>query len=191
MTPSALAARPTRLGAPEAPRAAVAAGPCGLGTVLARSVEGAARMPREARPDGADPDALAAGIVARRRAEGALVPGFGHPPHEPPHEPVGPRAPRLLAIAAEEGFDGPHGAPMRAVERAVEREVARGGRAPPSTATGAVGAIAPDTGPPPRVVRGPGVMARAIGLVGRTPEGTEDPAALETPRRVEAEVGSS
>src|SRR5512134_2852465 len=95
VTPSALAARLTYLGAPEAMQAAVAAGLCGLGSVFVGSTEGCARMLFKALPDpqaNADLAALAARIVAEHRSREAIVPGLGHPIHKP----VDPRVPRLF-----------------------------------------------------------------------------------------------
>lgn len=186
MTPSAMAARLTYLGAPEALQAAVAAGLCGLGTVFVGSMETAARMLQEALPlgedhAGADVDSLAASAVARLREEGAIVPGLGHPLHKP----VDPRAPRLFDIAAENDLSGSYVALMQAIEREVK---AKTGKVLPINATGAIGAIACELGFPWRIVRGFGVMARAVGLVGHLMEEMAEPMAFELWQRVEDEV---
>ena len=72
ITPSAIAARMTYLGAPESLQAAVAAGLCGLGTVFVGSMEGAAKMlyaalPKETKDKG-DLAEIARATVADYRA---------------------------------------------------------------------------------------------------------------------------
>lgn len=186
LTPSALAARLTYAGAPEALQAAVAAGLCGLGSVFVGSTEGAARMLTDALADDdgtADLDAVAEEIVAGFRARREPVPGIGHPFHKP----VDPRAPRLFAIAAENGLSGRH-------VDLVQRVAAAGGRATgrdlPCNATGAIGALTCELGLPTRAVRGLGVMARAIGLVGHILEEGERPMAVELWRRADDEASA-
>jgi citrate synthase len=186
IVPSTLAARITYLGAPEALQAAVAAGLCGLGSVFVGSTEGAAAMLREAIPDRARPgdlDALAQGIVARFRAAKQIIPGVGHPLHKNGD----PRTPRLFALAAENGFDGPYVKLMQAVSRQAE---AASGRRLPINATGAIGAIACEMDLPQPVVRGIGVMARAIGLVAHLLEESRQPIAREVWERVEDEASA-
>jgi citrate synthase len=186
IVPSTLAARITYLGAPEALQAAVAAGLCGLGSVFVGSTEGAAAMLREAIPDRARPgdlDAQAAGIVARFRAAKQIIPGVGHPLHKDGD----PRTPRLFELAAENGFDGPYVKLMQAVSRQAE---AASGRRLPINATGAIGAIACEMDLPQPVVRGIGVMARAIGLVAHLLEESRQPLAREVWERVEHEASA-
>ncbi len=183
ITPSALAARLTYAGAPESLQAAVAAGLCGLGTVFVGSTEGTAKMLYEALApgtQGADLERIARDTVAGFRARGQIVPGLGHPLHKP----VDPRAPRLFEIARENGFSGDY---IR-LEQLICAEAERlSGKMLPVNATGAIGAICCELGLPWNIVRGIGVFARAIGLVGHILEESRQPMAIEIWQRVEDE----
>lgn len=185
ITPSAIAARMTYMGAPESLQAAVAAGLCGLGTVFVGSMEGAAKMLYAALPketeDKGDLAEIARATVADYRARKAIVPGLGHPVHKP----VDPRAPRLFEITAENGMSGRYIELMKLIQKEAE---AASGKELPINATGAIGAICCEFGFPGQIVRGFGVMARAIGLVGHILEETQNPIAYEIWQRVEEEV---
>jgi len=184
LTPSSIAARMTYTGAPEAMQAAVAAGLCGLGSVFVGSMETAARMLQEALSDpkvDADLDRLAVEIVERFHARKQIVPGIGHTLHKP----VDPRAPRLFAIAAEQGYDGPYVKLMQKVGAQAEKVY---GKSLPVNATGAIGAIASELQLPWKIVRGIGVLARAIGLVGHILEEMKNPMAYEIKQRAEEDA---
>ena len=184
LTPSAVAARMTYTGAPEAMQAAVAAGLCGLGSVFVGSMETAARMLQEALPDPqapADLDALARDIVADFRARKEIIPGIGHTLHKP----IDPRTPRLFEIAQEQGYHGRYVDLMQRVAREAESVY---GKSLPVNATGAIGAIASEMRIPWGIVRGIGVLARAIGLVGHILEEMKQPMAYEIKRRAEEEA---
>lgn len=186
ITPSALVARMTYMGAPESLQAAVAAGLCGLGTVFVGSMEGAAKMLYEALPSdrlgtGADLAQIARDTVAAFNERKAIVPGLGHPVHKP----VDPRTPRLFQIAADNGKSGEYVALIQAIQKEAE---ARSGRILPINATGAIGAICCEFGFPWKIVRGLGVMARAIGLVGHILEESQNPIAYELWQRAEEEI---
>jgi len=159
ITPSAIATRMTYLGAPESPQAAVAAGLLGLGSVFVGSMEGVAKMLAEN-----------ADIESMKR-----VPGLGHPIHKP----VDPRSVRLFEIARETGFYGKYCKRMEEIGKQKKLVV---------NATGAIGALACELGIDWRAVRGIGVMARAIGLVGHILEEAKQPMALELWERAEDEA---
>ena len=184
ITPSALVARLTYAGAPESLQAAVAAGLCGLGSVFVGSTEGTAKMLYEALPPGtkgADLERIACDTVAAFRARGQIIPGLGHPLHKP----VDPRAPRLFQIAQDNGFSGDY---IR-LEQLICAEAERtAGKMLPVNATGAIGAISCELGLPWKIVRGIGVLARAIGLVGHILEESKNPMAVEIWQRVEDEA---
>ena len=163
VTPSALAARLTFLGAPEAMQAAVAAGLCGLGSVFVGSMEGVAKLLYEGKD--------AQTIIA----ENQRIPGLGHPLHKP----VDPRSVRLFEIARETGYYGKYCHLMEELARLKKLTL---------NATGAIGALACELGLDWRAVRGIGVMARAVGLVGHLLEESRQPMAEAVWHKIEAEA---
>jgi citrate synthase len=165
VTPSALAARLTYLGAPEAMQAAVAAGLCGLGSVFVGSMEHAAKLLSEniGKP--------ASQIVA----ENKRIPGLGHPLHKP----VDPRSVRLFEIGRETGYYGKYCELMEELARLKNLTL---------NATGAIGALACELGLDWRAVRGIGVMARAIGLVGHLLEESRQPMAEAVWHQIEEQA---
>jgi citrate synthase len=167
ITPSALVARLTYLGAPEAMQAAVAAGLCGLGSVFVGSTEGAARLLTESI------NKTPKQIIE----ENKRIPGLGHPIHKP----IDPRTVRLFEIARETGFYGKYCKLMEAIGKEKKLVV---------NATGAIGALACELGLDWRAVRGIGVMARAVGLVGHILEEARQPIAEEVWYRIEEEASA-
>lgn len=182
MTPSAIVARMTYLGAPESLQGAVAAGLNGLGTVFVGSIEGAAKMLYEVMPtpgQAADSAVLAKTVIDSFQAQKRIVPGIGHPIHKP----IDPRTPRLYELARETGFDGPYLKLMTAVSDEATR---RAGKPLPTNATGAIGALCCEMGFDWKICRGLGVMARAVGLVGHILEESRRPMAEEIWHSVDA-----
>jgi citrate synthase len=167
VTPSALAARLTFLGAPEAMQAAVAAGLCGLGSVFVGSMEGAAKLLSES-----------GGKTAQQIiAENKRIPGLGHHLHKP----VDPRSVRLFEIARETGYYGKYCHLMEELSRLKKLTL---------NATGAIGALACELGLDWRAVRGIGVMARAVGLVGHLLEESRQPMAEAVWHQVEEQASA-
>jgi citrate synthase len=164
VTPSALAARLTYLGAPEAMQAAVAAGLSGLGSVFVGSTEGVAKM-------------LSETTDVKKLLENKRIPGLGHPLHKP----IDPRTKRLFEIARETGHYGKYCKAMEELAAAKKLTL---------NATGAIGALACELGLDWRAVRGIGVMARAVGLVGHLLEESRQPMAEEVWHRIEEEASA-
>lgn len=193
ITPSAIAARLTYLGAPESLQGAVAAGLLGLGSTFVGTTEGAAQLcqdnlpgggrhgVQEIRLDDAEVTAIAARIVVDHSQRGVPLPGFGHPIHKP----VDPRAVRLLALGRELGFDDTASRLVEAISLQASESL---GRMLPINATGAIGALASTLGVPWAITRGLGVMARAVGLVGHILEERTDPVAATIWHRSEYEA---
>jgi citrate synthase len=186
MTPSAIASRLTYYGAPESLQGAVAAGLLGIGDRFGGSIEEAARTLQEAldgSEKGTDLTRLAQQLVTTHKERKRPIAGLGHPVHKP----VDPRAEKLFALAAENGFSGRFVELMKAISAEAQRAY---GRELPVNATGAIGAISSELDIPWRVSRGLAVMARAIGLVGHIQEELQEPLAAEIWSRIEEESSS-
>jgi len=174
LTPSALAARLTYTGAPEAIQGAVAAGLLGAGSVFLGPTGDTAFFLADALANGGagDDDAslrrIAEAAVDECSRAGRRVPGLGHPVHRVQD----PRVPRLYQLAAEEHLLGPH---LRLLEHVAAVHEATTGRHLPINGAGAGGAALVDAGIPPGSVRGFALIARTAGLVAQLAEEAEHP----------------
>lgn len=85
---------------------AVAAGILGCGSVVLGTAESCGEFLLHANKrigeTGHDPGGTVREMVAKIRADGEKVPGFGHPVHKP----VDPRTERIFALASEKGIAG-------------------------------------------------------------------------------------
>jgi citrate synthase len=170
MMPSAIAARMTIMGAPEAFQGAVASGLLGAGDVFVGPTSNVARMLQvEANAYPGTDAEKAMKLVEAYEASKRRIPGLGHP-----HHPIDPRSEKLLAMQDELGASRVYTDLMLEVHRiACERR----GRHLTFNAVAAVGAIASDIGLDWRAVRGIGLVARAIGLIGHVFEEMNRPSA--------------
>ena len=197
LTPSALAARLTFTGAPEAVQGAVAAGLLGAGSVFLGPAGDTAQFLsdtlRTARASGSDPDSrdavdadalrvLAVAAVNACRQAGRRVPGLGHPVHRAED----PRTPRLYQLAAEEGLLGDH---MRLLEVVHDVHEELSGKQLPINGAGTAGAALADMGVPPTSVRGFVLIARTAGLVAHLAEEIEHPIGMRLWQEVEHRAG--
>jgi citrate synthase len=170
LTPSALAARLTYTGAPEAIQAAVAAGLLGAGSVLLGPAGDTAEFLAAALEvyGAEDLRTAAERAVAARRDSGQRVPGLGHPVHRVED----PRTPRIYALAAEEGVLGQH---LRLLQLVADVHEQVSSRHLPINGAGAGGAALADVGVPPSSVRGFVLIARTAGLVAHLAEEAASP----------------
>ena len=197
LTPTALAARLTYTGAPEALQGALAAGLLGAGSVFLGPVEDTARFLHEiladvpSDPDEADvsletlaDEAVEAAVVAGRK-----IPGLGHPIHKG----TDPRTPRIYQLAEQTDLAGPH---LKLLEHVAAAHRKATGKALPINGAGAAGAALADLGFPPFLTRGFALLARAAGLIGHLAEEAEEPLGMRLWREVDrraagaAEAGS-
>jgi citrate synthase len=182
LSPSAIAARQTFLGAPESLQGAVASGILGVGSHFAGTSGDCAALLVEivsAAPQ--ERAATAAVIAGRYREERKLLPGYGHPIHKNGD----PRTPRLVEIARDAGANGQYIDAMYLLGDAVNTTL---GKKLVINASAAMGAVMAEAGIPPKIMRGLVIISRAAGLVGHILEEMEEPSADFVWRLVEQAV---
>ena len=191
LTPTALAARLTYTGAPEALQGAIAAGLLGGGSVFLGPVEDTAafldeilaKLPDE--QSSSDEAALEAGAAEAVRAaleSGRRIPGLGHPIHKE----TDPRTPRLYELARATGLAGPH---LKLLELVAAAHRAQTGKSLPINGAGAAGAALADLGFPPFVARAFALLARTAGLIGHLAEEAERPIGMRLWMEVDRRAG--
>jgi citrate synthase len=171
LTPSALAARLTYLGAPDALQGAVAAGLLGGGSRFLGATEDTGRYLAAALAAAPEPlpttndgwDHLAKSVVLASHERGEMIPGLGHHLHKV----CDPRVQRLATIAREDNTYGPHLALFEAIGRV---HPAIMGRTLALNGAGACGAALADLGLPVDMLRGFSLLARTAGLLGHLAE---------------------
>ncbi|MFV3126169.1 citryl-CoA lyase [Niveispirillum sp. KHB5.9] len=174
LTPSAIAARLTLTGAPEAIQGAVAAGLLGAGSAFLGAMENAAIMLKEGAsnlsPDASDAEvmAVAEAMITTRRAARLPLSGLGHNIHTHGD----PRIPALRAVSERNGYYGLNWRLLLALDEATGRMLKR--RLVANTA-GAVGAMINDMGLPTHMARGLALVGRCAGLIGHLIEEESDP----------------
>jgi citrate synthase len=176
MTAHAVAARLTYRSDPSL-QGAVASGLLGVGSNFVGSMMECAEV-LQAVEAADDPDAAVRETVDTYREAGDPFPGIGHRFHEP----VDPRAERLLDIADEEGVVGAHPDHLRAIQAEFEDRL---GLDLPVNITGAIAATSSDMGLPPTAARGFAVVSRTGGLVAEVLEEERNPVSGDIVEAVE------
>jgi citrate synthase len=163
MMPSNVAARMTLAADPDSLQGAVAAGILGAGSVILGTSGLCAELLEEART-GRDP----AELVKQLRAAGERVPGFGHPVHEP----VDPRAQRILELADERHASGLH----VELARRFDAEVAQAfGKPLPMNVAMPIAAVLLDLGYSASALKTLPILARTASLLAHLVEEGEEP----------------
>jgi citrate synthase len=177
MMPTNVAARMTLAADPGSLQGAVAAGILGAGPVVLGTSEECARLLEEARASGRTPLEIAQEI----HAAGGKVPGFGHPVHNP----VDPRAERILELADARDVSGPHVVLARDLRDAVAETW---GKPLTMNVSMPIAAVMLDLGFPSSAVKAVPILARTAGLLAHLAEEQEQPLGFRMARAAEEAI---
>ncbi|MFB6310469.1 MAG: citryl-CoA lyase [Salinirussus sp.] len=176
MTAHAAAARLTYRSDPSL-QGAVASGLLGVGSNFVGSMTECAEVLQAVNAAESPPAAVQETVDTYRDA-GDPFPGIGHRFHDP----VDPRAERVLEIAADAGVSGPHVDHLRAIQDGFEDRLDFD---LPINITGAIAAACSDMGLSPSAARGFAIVSRAGGLVAEVLEEEDTPVAGEIVAAIE------
>jgi citrate synthase len=171
MMPTNVAARMTLDADPESLQGAVAAGILGCGPVILGTAQDCARLLEAAHERvaaGEAPATVAESMAAAIRADGAKLPGFGHPVHRP----LDPRAERILELADERDVSGLH---VTLARRFREAAATAWGRPLTMNVSMPIAAVMLDLGFPATAVKAIPILARTAGLLAHLAEEQSNP----------------
>ena len=170
LVPSVQASRMTYAAAPDALQGAVAAGILGCGSVILGASETAGRLFTEVnkQAEGGDLATAAKEVVARWRAAGQAIPGYGHPLHKERD----PRVARLFEVAKEAGTSLRFVQIAEAVEGVIPGVVGKELRL---NVSAAIPAVLLGTNFPLGALRGVPILARTAGLIAHLTEEALNP----------------
>ena len=170
LTPSAIAARQTFFGAPEALQGAVASGILGVGSRFAGTSGDCALLLKEIveAPEG-EREQVGHRHCKRFREARKPLPGYGHPIHKNGD----PRVTRLVEIAKEAWAKGDYIDAMFLLGDAINAEL---GKNLVINASAGMGAAMAEAGLPPEIMRGMILISRCAGVVGHLLEEMTEPA---------------
>ena len=163
LMPSNVAARLTLAADPESLHGAVAAGILGCGPVVLGTSEECARLLERARGQGGTPSDAALAVAREVHEAGGRLAGFGHPVHEP----VDPRAERVLELADERGVSGEHVLLARAFRNSAAEVW---GRPLTMNVSMPIAAVLLDLDFPRIAIKGVPILARTAGLIAHLAE---------------------
>jgi citrate synthase len=184
MMPTNVAARMTLAADPHSLQGAVAAGILGAGPVILGTAGECAELLEEMQDEvssGREPAAVAGDHARRTHQVAGRLPGFGHPVHQP----VDPRAERILELADERGGNGPHVVLARALRDAAAEVW---GRPLTMNVSLPIAAVLLDVDFPATAVKAVPILARTAGLVAHLEEEREQPLGFTLARAAEEAV---
>jgi citrate synthase len=176
MMPTNISARMTLAADPSSIHGAVAAGILGCGPVILGTTEQCAALLLRLRRG----SVAVADEIARLRASGARIPGFGHPVHRDGD----PRAQRILALARERKLAGSY----VALAEEVAGAVAQAPKPLPMNVSMPIAAVLLDVGFPPAMTRAIPILARTASLLAHLAEEQQTPVGFHMAHKAEEAV---